>query len=165
MIAKINPLSKLTVDLKLLMVDIVHLCSTKYPTGVTPAGLRQILVAAGSRPESSTPSKPLRRQWTRLSAPTKKVIAERYVAGETSVALAREFRVAKSTVLNLLREQNVAVRRQPMTPDQVAKAQELYELGHSLSQLSSTMAIPQDTIRLALKKAGVRLRPATGCNP
>ena len=147
------------------MVDIIHLCSTKSLAGATADSLRQILAAAGTFDRDASPMPAGRRSWTKLPESTKRTIAERYVAGETSVTLAAEFGVAKSTVLKLLRDRNVVVRRQPMTPEQVADAQRLYEMGQSLSQISTQMAIPQDTIRLALKAAGVQLRPATGRNP
>ncbi|WP_344785239.1 hypothetical protein [Microbacterium kribbense] len=49
--------------------------------------------------------------------------------------LAEQFGVAKSTILRILREGHVVVRRQPMTPEQVSDAAQLYEAGLSLSQV------------------------------
>lgn len=59
-------------------------------------------------------------------------VAARYAAGETSTALAAEYGVAKSTILRLLRENRVVVRRQPLTTEQVSEAVRLYESGLSL---------------------------------
>lgn len=79
-----------------------------------------------------------------------------------STDLAVEFGVAKTTILAILREANVVRRRQSLTPQQVADAAALYESGCSLSQVAAKMSLKQDTIRLALKAAGVALRPPTG---
>jgi hypothetical protein len=79
-----------------------------------------------------------------------------------STDLATEFGVAKTTILAILREANVVRRRQSLTPKQVADAAALYESGRSLSQVVVRMSLKQDTIRLALKAAGVKLRPPTG---
>ncbi|WP_432733135.1 hypothetical protein [Microbacterium sp. MM2322] len=89
-------------------------------------------------------------------------MVERYEAGEMSTDLATELGVAKTTILAILREANVVRRRQSLTPGQVADATLLYESGRSLSQVAEKMSLKQDTIRLALKAAGVKLRPPTG---
>ena len=102
------------------------------------------------------------RRWKRLTPSERALVAKRYEAGETSIALAGEYGVAKSTILSILREANVVVRRQSLTPEQVSEAAKLYESGLSLSQVAAQMFLKQDTIRLALKARGVTLRPATG---
>jgi transposase-like protein len=75
--------------------------------------------------------------------------------------LAEEFGVAKSTVLRLLREQRVVVRRQPLTPEQMSEAARLYESGLSLSQVATRLSVNQETMRVAILKAGVALREPT----
>ncbi|SIS15083.1 hypothetical protein SAMN05880568_3119 [Microbacterium sp. RURRCA19A] len=102
------------------------------------------------------------RRWKRLTPSERVLVAQRYEAGETSIALASEYGVAKSTILSVLREANVVVRRQSLTPEQVSQAAALYESGRSLSQVAAQLSLKQDTIRLALKAQGVKLRPATG---
>lgn len=102
------------------------------------------------------------RHRKRLTPSERVLVAQRYEAGETSIALAGEYGVAKSTILSILREANVVVRRQPLTPEQVSQATALYESGRSLSQIAAQLLLKQDTIRLALKARGVTLRPATG---
>lgn len=106
-----------------------------------------------------------KRKWTRLPASTKAEIVARYEAGETSTALAAEYGVAKSTVLNLLRTSGAAVRRQPLTPEQVSEAVRLYESGLSLSEVAERLQVNQETMRMAILKAGVTLRPATKATP
>lgn len=111
------------------------------------------------RPE---PAAPQVRRWKRLTPSERALVAKRYEAGETSVALASDYGVAKSTILGILREANVVVRRQPLKSEEVSQAAALYESGQSLSQVAAQMSLKQDTIRLALKGAGVKLRPSTG---
>lgn len=88
----------------------------------------------------------------------------RYSNGETSTALAQEYGVAKSTILRILREAHVVVRRQPMTTEQVNEAAQLYEAGLSLSQVAKSLDVNQETMRTAILKAGVQIRPATGAD-
>lgn len=59
----------------------------------------------------------------------------------------------------------VAVRRQPLTPEQVSEAVRLYESGLSLSEVAERLQVNQETMRMAILKAGVTLRPATKATP
>lgn len=141
------------------LVGLVTLCSQNSATGVDRARLASILSEPQVRAEPEAP--PVRR-WKRLTPSERALVAKRYEAGETSIALAGEYGVAKSTILRTLREANVVVRRQPLTPTEVSQAAALYESGRSLSEVAAQMSLKQDTIRLALKARGVTLRPATG---
>ncbi|PZO68526.1 MAG: hypothetical protein DI634_09185 [Kocuria palustris] len=85
----------------------------------------------------------------------------RYSAGDTTTALAKDYDVAKSTIIGILRANNVVVRRQPMTADQVSEAAGLYESGLSLSQVAEALGVNQETMRVAVIKAGVVLREPT----
>lgn len=48
-----------------------------------------------------------------------------------------------------------------MTPEQVSEAARLYESGRSLSQVAAELGVRQETMRVAIIKAGVELRPPT----
>lgn len=85
----------------------------------------------------------------------------RYSSGVTSTALAEDYGVAKSTILRILREARVVVRRQPLTHDQVGEAARLYESGLSLSQVAKRLDVNQETMRTAILKVGVVLREPT----
>lgn len=89
-------------------------------------------------------------------------MAQRYASGETSTALASDFKVAKSNVLRVLRENSVVVRRQPLTANQVTQAKRLCRSGLSLSEVAEQMSVNQETMRVAIVKAGATVRPATG---
>ncbi|WP_278101324.1 helix-turn-helix domain-containing protein [Microbacterium proteolyticum] len=80
----------------------------------------------------------------------------------TSTALAADFGVAKSTILRILRDARIVVRRQSVTPDQVSDAARLYESGLSLSQVAKRLNVNQETMRVAIIATGVTLRPPTG---
>jgi predicted DNA-binding protein YlxM (UPF0122 family) len=56
----------------------------------------------------------------------------------------------------------VVVRCQPLTGKQVAQAKRLYKSGLSLSEVSEQMSVNQETMRVAIIAAGVKLRPPTG---
>jgi DNA-binding CsgD family transcriptional regulator len=140
-------------------VDLDHLCSNKS-TPVTADRIGQILAAAKDKtPVAQTIRRT--RPWTRLSPASQAELVRRYSSGETSTALAEELKVAKSTVLRILRENSVVVRRQPLTAKQVSEAKHLYESGLSLSEVAERLKVNQETMRVAIIKAGVELRPPT----
>lgn len=103
-----------------------------------------------------------RRKWKRVNDEARGQVVARYSAGETTTALAKDYGVAKSTIIGILRANNIVVRRQPMTAQQVGEAARLYESGPSLSQVATTLDVNQETMRVAIMKAGVEIRPATG---
>ena len=89
-------------------------------------------------------------------------MATRYTAGATTTELAREYGVAKSTIIGILRSKAVVMRRQPLTAEQVGEAARLYESGLSLSQVAERLKLNQETMRVAIIAASVTLRPPTG---
>lgn len=114
------------------MVDLINLCSTYSATGVDTPILRQIREAGGIKlgsaqgtlpdgARTSSPTSQSRRKWTRLSAEARAVVVARYSAGDTSTVLAKEYGVAKSTILGILRDSSVVVRRQPLNKEHVSE--------------------------------------------
>lgn len=145
----------------IIMVGLVSLCSTNSTTGPSLAQIRKILRdSPGGREECRPPLS--KRKWTRLSSEARAEVVQRYESGEPTTALAKSFKVSKSTILGILTTANVKMRRQPLTSKEVREATRLYEQGFSLSQIVDRMGLKQDTIRLALKVAGVKLRPPNG---
>ena len=90
----------------------------------------------------------------------KNEIVAAYEAGETSPSIATRLNVSKSVVLSVLHARGAKVRNQPMTEADVAQATNLYEAGHSLSELAERIPFSQEAIRKALIKNGATLRPA-----
>lgn len=89
-------------------------------------------------------------------------VASRYKAGDTTTQLAKDYGVAKSTIIGILRARNVVVRRQSLSAEQVSEAARLYESGLSLSQAAAQLSVNQETMRVAILKEGTTLRPPTG---
>lgn len=85
----------------------------------------------------------------------------RYESGDTTTLLATDYAVVKSTILRVLREACVVVRRQPLTDAQIHEAARLYSSGLSLSQVAEQLKVNQETMRVAIIAAGVTLRPPT----
>lgn len=140
-------------------VDIVYLCSNKSTTSVTAAQLLEISASVRDSLREFQPR--AKRGWNRLNTDQQSAVVTRYSNGETSTTLAEEYGVAKSTILRILREARVLVRRQPMTPDQVSEASRLYQAGLSLSQVAKQLDVNQETMRAAILRAGVVLREPT----
>ncbi|MGB4758430.1 MAG: hypothetical protein WBP26_00030 [Candidatus Saccharimonadales bacterium] len=104
-----------------------------------------------------------RRVDARLSDEDRAAIAQAYRDGIPSTALCRQYNLGKSTVLQILAEAGVPMRRQPLTTVQIDQAAQLYEIaGLSLSQICAELGIAQSSLQLAFTKRGVVLRPPTG---
>lgn len=97
----------------------------------------------------------------RLSHDLRVEVASLYAAGRTTTQLAKECGVAKSTIIGILCERNVVARRQPVTAEQVGKAEHVCSSGLSLSQVTKRLEVNQETMRVAIIAAGVTLRPPT----
>jgi DNA invertase Pin-like site-specific DNA recombinase len=83
-----------------------------------------------------------------------------YQAGTTVNALARTYRIDRTTVLEHLRRQGVQ-RRHPRRLQQadIDKAVKLYGEGASLDSVALELRIGATTVRRLLNKAGVEIRP------
>jgi hypothetical protein len=94
----------------------------------------------------------------RLSAGQIEGIVQRYEAGESARTLAAESGVAPSALIRLLRERNVVVRMQVVTPDQeVAMAQE-YEGGMTVAELREKHRLSHGAVLRSLHRSGVEMR-------
>lgn len=152
-----NPRS--SAEVRASTVDIVYLCSNKSTTSVTAAQLRQVSDSIGSSGRELQPR--VKRGWNRLRDDQRVAVASRYEAGATTTQLANEYGVAKSTIIGILRSAQVVVRRQSLTPEQVSEAARLYRKGLSLSQVATQLGVNQETMRVAVIRAGVALREPT----
>ena len=152
--------TRTSLEIRDFLVDFIYLCFSNLTTPVAAAGLREILSSVSD--SSRSPQPRARRPWTRLSDEARGEVAARYGVGETTPALAEAFGVAKSTIIGILREYNVVVRRQPLTAEQVGEAARLYESGLSLSQVAKQMSVNQETMRVAIITLGVIVRRPAG---
>jgi hypothetical protein len=91
-----------------------------------------------SRPQT-TPPEPFKLD-QRLKPETVAEIIARYEAGEPSTAIAAIFNISKGSVIRLLREAGVKIRKQGLTIDQIAEAADMYANG-SHSQPSARTSV------------------------
>ncbi len=89
------------------------------------------------------------------------LVAE-YEAGTLSTQLMRDFGLSKGAVLKLLHEAGASMRRQSLSEQELAEARRLYESGLSLAAVSERIGRHHTTVHLALRRAGVKMRPAHG---
>lgn len=85
-------------------------------------------------------------------------IARRYGAGETTQQIGTRYGISKTRVGDVLREQNVTIRRQGLTDEQVTEAAKLYAAGSSLAWLGARYGASHTTVATALRHHGVQLR-------
>ncbi len=72
------------------------------------------------------------------------------------------YNLGKGTVLRLLREHGVQLRRQRMTAAEIEQAIQLYQAGNSLVAVGAKLGYDHGTIWQALKRAGVPRRDSHG---
>jgi hypothetical protein len=94
----------------------------------------------------------------RLKPETVAEIVARYEAGEPSTALASTFAINKNSVIKLLREADVPIRKQGLTNDQIAEAVQLYASGQSLAKIGTHLAVDHGAVWRQLRKRGVKMR-------
>ena len=94
----------------------------------------------------------------RLASGVDLEITERYQSGESSTKLAKYFGIGKSSILKVLRNNNVEIRHQPMTRDQIMLAVKLYTDGLSLMAVGSRFNRSASAIQNVLIREGVERR-------
>ena len=88
-------------------------------------------------------------------------IVEAYERGVGAESLARQHKISKSALLELLRDQGVSIRPWLATSgDQNEEIVRLYESGQSIYGIARTTGIAKTTVNRVLKRAGVVMRPS-----
>jgi len=85
-----------------------------------------------------------------------------YVDGVPVDVLAERFSVDQSTVHKHARRHDLPRRSPRLGPNQTEEAVRLYLSGQALAKLSNHFGVATDTVALALRRAGVTLRPRRG---
>ena len=104
------------------------------------------------------PPRPPQRITRRLGDGVVEQILADYRSGLPSTTLARRHGIATPTVIAMLRRHGVVVRRQPMVPPECHEAVRLYSLGWSLAKIGRKLDRPPNSIRNALRRAGIARR-------
>ncbi|WP_082099656.1 helix-turn-helix domain-containing protein [Demequina maris] len=85
-------------------------------------------------------------------------VVQMYQAGKTINAVARQFKLHRTTVTAILDRHDVPVRAHYMTARQVDEAQTLYESGNSLAEIGRRLGFDPATISNRLTGRGIHRR-------
>jgi hypothetical protein len=107
--------------------------------------------------EQIEPSRPFKLDQRLKPAKVAEIVA-RYEAGEPSTAVAASYGLSKGSVIRLLHEAGIPIRRQGLTVEQTSEAARLYESGWSLAKIGAHLCVDHGTVWRALKKRGVKMR-------
>ena len=89
-------------------------------------------------------------------------LVELYRSGVGTPALSERFGISKPSVLELLHERGVVMRRQPLTSAQRAEAVRLYGEGLAIKPIAAQLGSSFGAIHRVLKAEAVILRPRPG---
>jgi predicted ATPase len=95
----------------------------------------------------------------RLRPPEITELVAAYQGGKTVYEFAQQF---SNKVSELLKREGVLLRWRSLSPSQIDLALELYREGHSAAAMAPHFECGPGTVRLALIKAGVRMRDSHG---
>ncbi len=85
-----------------------------------------------------------------------------YLEGRPTAELTRQFGLAKGTVLKILSEHSVPMRRQGLVDEHVPEAIQLYESGWSLAKIANRFDVSVNAVYHKLLAAGARMRDPHG---
>ncbi|WP_369044657.1 hypothetical protein [Sinomonas sp. P10A9] len=124
--------------------------------------LDQIVEAAQALPKTPKPRKRAAKSSTklihRLSTHQVAVMTDRYKQGWSSQRIAETYSISKTSVVQLLREAGVTIRRQGLTAEQAREAARLYKDGQSLAWIGQRFVVSPGCVRNSLVAQGVKMR-------
>lgn len=108
-----------------------------------------------------------RQQQRRLTADQIDEVVARYVDGASIDALARKYKINRTTVISHLERTGVERRRNPrkMTDASVRAAADRYAAGLPLAAVAAEFDVCDRTLRREFDSAGVPIRPRPGFEP
>lgn len=151
----------------------VFVVGTVGPTSKKSGGLLPPLeklqklaeLAAAAPADSDADLDETGRSWLirrRLSDEQVAELVELYRSGVGTPALSERFGISKPSVLELLHDHGVRMRRQPLTRVQRARAVRLYEEGFAIKPIAAELGSSYGAVHRVLQASGVRLRPRPG---
>lgn len=99
-----------------------------------------------------------RRLSNRLSDDQISSIASKYGEGVSSVELAAQYGVSKTSIVALLRQQHIPIRDKRLTPEIQQLAISLYIEGNSLATIGKRINASPNSVRKLLMREGVSRR-------
>lgn len=128
-----------------------------------PGELAKLVRKTGRLNPDSVPAEekevPLRTLQRRLSPQVRADLVARYIAGEDTPALSREYGISKCGLLHLLRKEGVTMRKQAIAPRDAERAARLYTSGLSITEVVERIVYSYSTVRKSLHASGVAMRP------
>lgn len=94
----------------------------------------------------------------RLDAAIPAELVRNYQDGTPTTELMKTYRLSKTSVLKLLQEAGVCMRRQGLDDEQTEEAIRLHSSGLSLVRVGELIGFGPTSVANALRAAGVRLR-------
>lgn len=129
-------------------------------TGVGLDRLVAALAGGGCQSTSAARRQPPRHKLEqRLHASVAAEVVADYEAGMPTTKLTGKYGLGKSSVLRLLRDADVEMRRQPLSEPEVDEAVRLYASGLSVAAVGLRIGANPSTVWRALRARGVALRP------
>jgi hypothetical protein len=98
----------------------------------------------------------------RLSLAELDELLAQYQAGMTVKDLAHHYRLHRCTVSHILTRHNVTRRPKGIPPELLEDAIAAYQAGSSLATIGAKVAVNAMTVSVALRKAGIPIRPRPG---
>lgn len=122
--------------------------------------IERVEAAPKRRRSAGSPTAVVHRVDRRLSAETIAELVAAFENGESVPDLARQYEVSKRALRQLLRDQGMQMRKQPLFDNEVELAMNLYADGLSLREIGEQLGRGKTTVCNALVRCGVVLRPA-----
>lgn len=120
--------------------------------------LRQMPAEMCAKEKQPPKPRSLRR---RLTPQVIEELVARYTAGEKTPALSQAFGISESGLRDLLRAEGVSLRGHPIMPEDTEQAVQLYARGFTITAVAAQLGYAHGTIRSALLKRGIALRPGS----
>ena len=107
----------------------------------------------------------LRRIDRRLSAEMIAELVQAYRDGVATPELRQRYDLSQGSIIKILHEHGVAMRRQGLTEHDTATAAKLYRSGATLAQIGEQFDVSYSAVRRALVSVGVVMRTPGGSKP
>lgn len=146
------------------MVDLIGRCSNHRFTGTSLEDLLRLNTRITASSDSADSCEvAIRDVNRRLGSDAIRQLVVDYQSGRHTTELMAVYGISKSSVLRLLQDNEVVMRRQGVSLQQAAAARVLYETeGMSLSAVARKLNLAKQSVRLALLELGVAMRPSGG---
>lgn len=143
------------------MVEVLRRYSRQSDIGKMCRNLRKLVdTELPERVEPAIAAARVHRVELRLAPEELAQLVLDYEAGWSSTELQARYRLGKGSVLRLLREAGVEMRRRPLAAEQMRAITKLYESGLTIREVAAELGLPKTTVQDELAQSGVTMRPA-----